>query len=199
MFILVDPSNVNRPMDLYGVLRHFHQVSSSEEPQDIHPEEDENSIFQKALNSYRQTSAEDMTKVFTAEDIMTKPVTSLESNTNLKEVLNLFSEKRYRHVPITKDGALINLISDRDVFQLQIELAEKMDADYNHAILSYIKPKELLCAREKTAIPKIALLMLKKNIGCVPILNEKSELVGIVTSSDILRGMVQFGPIDLWL
>lgn len=199
MFILVDPNSVDRPMDLYGVLRNFRRVSSIVETQEIDPEEDENSIFQKALNSYRRSSEDEMKKVFTAEDIMTKPVTSLDSKTTLKDVLTLFSKKRYRHVPITHAGKVMNLISDRDVFQIQIDQARKIEPYYDHAILTYIKPKELLCAREKTAIPKIALLMLKKNIGCVPILNDESELIGIVTRSDILRAMVQFGPIDLWI
>lgn len=41
--------------------------------------------------------------------------------------------------------------------------------------------------------------MLQKNIGCLPVLDENDAIVGLVTRSDILRAMVQFGPIDLWL
>lgn len=199
MFILVDPNSVERPLDLNGVIRHF-RVNSTQASEEVQQEDhNESAVFKKALTAYRKASKADLKKVFTAQDIMTHPVTTIDTKTPLEEVLKLFADKRYRHIPVVHGKKLMNLLSDRDVFQIQINQSQKSEPFYGHPILSYIKPKELLCAREKTAIPKIALLMLKKNIGCVPILNDEHELVGIVTRSDILRAIIQFGPIDLWL
>lgn len=198
MFILVDANNTNQPLDLAGVLKNFRNVKDVEASAPAQ-NEGEDLEFKDALDAYRQAKESPMKKVFTAEDIMSSPVTTISSKTSLQEVLNLFADKRFRHIPIVHGDKLMNLISDRDVFQIQIEQSQKVDPFFDHPILSYVKPREILCARETTAIPKIALLMLQKNIGCLPVLDDNDAIVGLVTRSDILRAMVQFGPIDLWL
>lgn len=203
MFILIDPNNVSKPLDLSGVMKSFRPVKEAQETEAFHKHleeaQDHDQVFHSALNSYRQASIKKVKKIFYAEDIMSKDVTTISSEDTLQDALSLFEDKRYRHVPIIKDGRVINLISDRDILKIQIKRSQSPDSAIDHSILEYVPPKDLLCAREKTAIRKISLLMLQKNIGCVPILNKEEQLIGMVTRSDILRAIVQFGPIDLWV
>ena len=49
-----------------------------------------------------------------------------------------------------------------------------------------IMQKRLITARKDATLSQVAALMLKHNIGCVPIVNEKKELLGIVTETDFM-------------
>jgi CBS domain-containing protein len=41
--------------------------------------------------------------------------------------------------------------------------------------------------------------MFNYHLGAVPITDELEKVVGLITRSDILRGMIKFGPTELWV
>lgn len=47
--------------------------------------------------------------------VMTANVLTVSSDTTVQQIMDLFAEKRCRHMPVTQDGALIGLISIGDV------------------------------------------------------------------------------------
>jgi CBS domain-containing protein len=47
--------------------------------------------------------------------------------------------------------------------------------------------RRIITARESTPIPAAMSLLLQNRISCLPILNDKSELVGIISDKDIFR------------
>ncbi|MBN1553650.1 MAG: CBS domain-containing protein [Phycisphaerae bacterium] len=55
-------------------------------------------------------------------EVMTSPVFSISLNTDVRECGELFTKKHLRHLAIVEEGALIGMISLRDV--LSLELAE---------------------------------------------------------------------------
>ncbi len=64
-----------------------------------------------------------------AEDIFTKNVTTCTPETSLDEVMNIMSEKHFRHMPVEEHGALLGIISIGDVFRhLLHQASESEDA-----------------------------------------------------------------------
>ena len=55
-------------------------------------------------------------------EVMTSPVFSISLSTDVRECGDLFTKKHLRHLVIVEEGALIGMISLRDV--LSLELAE---------------------------------------------------------------------------
>ncbi|MEX1254072.1 MAG: CBS domain-containing protein [Dehalococcoidia bacterium] len=49
-----------------------------------------------------------------------------------------------------------------------------------------IMVKPVIVAREDTPLYEVAQTMLKRGIGCVPVVDEKGELQGIITESDFI-------------
>ena len=50
--------------------------------------------------------------------------------------------------------------------------------------------KDVICAKENSSICDVAKLMEENHVGCIPICNDKNELVGLITDRDIaLRGV----------
>jgi CBS domain-containing protein len=58
-------------------------------------------------------------------ECMTSNVLSCDPEMNLDDVLSMMTEKRIRHLPVMRGGALVGLISIGDVVKRKIDLAEQ--------------------------------------------------------------------------
>jgi predicted transcriptional regulator len=68
------------------------------------------------------------------EAVMTRDITSVTPDTSVSEAGALFAKRRFNHLPIQEDGALVGLVTSADV--LGRHLAEVQD-DASH-LLDYI-------------------------------------------------------------
>jgi len=50
-----------------------------------------------------------------AEEIMTFPVFTIESNTELYEICRIFNENYFRRLPVVEDGKVVGILTTRDV------------------------------------------------------------------------------------
>ncbi len=55
------------------------------------------------------------------------------------------------------------------------------------------KPKEIVTAKPSTKIDEAMDLLISKNIGCLPVLNEGGKLIGIVSDKDIFKKIHETG------
>lgn len=56
-----------------------------------------------------------------ALDIMTKTVTTVTPETSINHAMELMDKGYFRHLPVVDDGALVGIISVRDVVRARIE------------------------------------------------------------------------------
>ncbi len=59
-----------------------------------------------------------------AEDIMTRPVITVDPEASIGEVVNLLKEKNIGHLPVVENGRVIGIIAEGDVIQLAPEFLE---------------------------------------------------------------------------
>jgi CBS domain-containing protein len=121
-----------------------------------------------------------------AIEIMSKKVHFLEQSSSVDEALELFKKEGIHHLPITKDGVLKGLVSDRDVLWL-----ERFDVTEHNNLDSFMS-RTILCCDEETPIEHLAKVMVNEKVSAVPIIGKDSKLVGIVTHHDILRWIYDF-------
>jgi acetoin utilization protein AcuB len=141
-------------------------------------------------NPYGQYKS-DENKILTAQDIMSSPVQTMKSSSSIESAWALVTDKRFRHIPVVNDqNKPIGVISDRDL------LRDKSKETRAKKISDIMKPK-LLTAKKETPIRQIALILFSEKIGSMPIVDEKDNLIGIITRSDILRAVVQFSALEL--
>ena len=57
--------------------------------------------------------------MFKISELMTSPVYSLRETDTLQSARVLMDQKRIRHVPITRDGVVVGIVSERDLFAMQ--------------------------------------------------------------------------------
>jgi acetoin utilization protein AcuB len=114
-------------------------------------------------------------------------------DSTLGEAMTLCFQHRIRHLPVINDeGKLVGLLTDRDLrFYISHRLGTIMennsDREALHHHLHVIMVRRVVSGRPEMTITQATRLMLDNRIGCLPIIDGESRLVGIVTTGDFLR------------
>ncbi|NWF73707.1 MAG: CBS domain-containing protein [Nitrospirae bacterium] len=135
-----------------------------------------------------------------AQDIMTSPVTSLPSDSTLLEAWTMMQHKGIHHLPVTSvHGTLVGMVSNHELLPYAHEL-ESVDSPGSPAkhTLTRVMNNRVMSATPTTEIREIAQVMLDEQVNAIPILDGSRHLVGIVTTSDILRAIVHRNSLELW-
>lgn len=131
---------------------------------------------------------------------MTSPVITLASTHTLSEAWHIMTTKGFRHLPITSlDGILVGLVSERDLLSQAPELLRgQSPSTAAHIKLADIMTTRVISATPSTNIRDIARILLVERIHAVPVLDGNRHPIGIVSSHDLLRGIANHGPLELW-
>ena len=124
---------------------------------------------------------------------MTRNLVTLSPETSVAEALSLCRERRIRHIPIVKEGRLVGIVSDRDLRDASPALGDADRASTLQEIrLGDVMTREVSTADPQDPIENVAQEMYELKIGSLPVVAEEDEekLLGIVTSSDVMRALV---------
>ena len=171
------------------------------EPHDQHhPSLDHSALT--AQTAYRQTSIQQRPSkpAVLARDLMRSPVLSLPSDSMLLDAWMLMSQKSFHHVPVTSlHGTLVGMVSYRDLLLNVPELIAAGDKRLAaQRRLAEVMTSRVITATPTTEIREIARVMLDEQIHAIPILDNHRLLVGILSTHDLLQGIVHHGPLELW-
>ena len=139
-------------------------------------------------------------RIILAEEIMTGPVVSLSPDADLVDTWKLLCEKRFRHVPVvSKEGALVGIVSDRDILLRAALIAAAETANMSHpgGTIREIMQTRVLTSGPTTEIRQIARVFFQERIGAMPIVDGQGKLAGMITRSDILRALIDHDMIGL--
>ena len=123
-------------------------------------------------------------------EIMTKSVTTLPHDGSLLKAVLLMRQSGFRHLPVVKNGAVIGLLSDRDVNRAAPSMFGTLSQDeYNKVFestaIEKVMTKEPYTAQPDTPVRDVVHVVCERKIGAVPVV-ERGTLVGIVTRADLL-------------
>ncbi len=124
------------------------------------------------------------------QDWMSRNLVTLSPEASVAEALALCRERRIRHIPILEEGRLVGIVSDRDLRDASPALG---DPERTKA-LQEIRVGEVMTQEVNTIDPQdfienAAQEMYELKIESLPVVAEE-ELLGIITSSDIMRALV---------
>jgi acetoin utilization protein AcuB len=91
------------------------------------------------------------------------------------------------------------MVSNQELLPYAHEL-ESVDSPGPSAehTLTRVMNSRVLSATPTTEIREVAHVMLDEQVNAIPILDSSRHLVGILTTSDILRAIVHRSPLELW-
>lgn len=131
----------------------------------------------------------------TVKEIMMGAPVTLKPDDTLNLANDIMSLGRIRHIPIVEDGRLVGILSQRDLFGAAVNTVFNLRPKEKREMLKNFQIRDVMRDRVVTAAPdttiqEAARLMAEKKIGCLPVV-EGGELVGLVTSTNILRYLAQ--------
>jgi acetoin utilization protein AcuB len=131
----------------------------------------------------------------TAHDLMTPNPTTVTPQTTTAEAWDLMRELDVRHLPVVDGEALVGMLSDRDLGNLDVtRLLTEEGADALRKRLALpvtqIMSTDVIAAEPDTNISEIITTLLEHKIGALPVvLTGTREIVGIVSYIDVLRAV----------
>lgn len=123
--------------------------------------------------------------------IMHTNLITVSPGATLVEARKLLESKRIDHLLVVNDsGKLVGLLSDRDLKQYWASPANTLSAHelgylLEKILVKMIMVKTVLTITTETTIERAAHIMQTNNINSLPVM-ENGELVGIITSTDVM-------------
>lgn len=123
--------------------------------------------------------------------IMHTDLITVSPSTSLEDANILVKKKQIDHLLVVNDsGKLVGIISDRDLKQYWASPATTLsnhELNYllQQVLVEMIMVKAVETVSPDTTIERAALIMQEKDINALPVM-ENDELVGIITSTDVM-------------
>jgi acetoin utilization protein AcuB len=143
----------------------------------------------------------------TVADIMTEQIVCLQQRDSLAKVIEVMQRGKFRHVPVVDtQKKLVGIISDRDVLRYlpfhskPFEQGDKVfrgrlfdvaaNESATHQDLRQIMRGNVTCVLPSCDFYTAVKMLYEMNISCLPVTDEDKKLVGMVTVTDVMRGLL---------
>jgi acetoin utilization protein AcuB len=114
--------------------------------------------------------------------IMTREVLTVKPGDDLNVVKNILFSKRIHHLPVLEGKKMVGIITSFDLVKLG-----KAHEDYAGITVESVMTRGVATLGPNEKIGAAAEVFLENLFHGLPIVNERGELVGIVTTHDILK------------
>jgi acetoin utilization protein AcuB len=125
-------------------------------------------------------------------DWMTRDVITITPLTSLAEAHELMKNKRIRRLPVLDHERIVGIVTLGDVRAAEPSGASSLIVWEMNNLLANQKVTEIMSGdpvsiRQDASIGEAARIMLEKKFSGLPVVDEESQLVGMITESDIFR------------
>ena len=131
----------------------------------------------------------------TARDLMTPDPITVAPDASISDVWDLMSEHDIRHVPVVQDGALVGMLSSRDLplsdilRLLSVEGAVALNREMAKPV-SKIMSRDVISVVPDARASDLVRLLLEHKVGAIPVVGASTgKLLGIVSYIDVLRAL----------
>jgi CBS domain-containing protein len=137
-----------------------------------------------------------MKKRMPVSSIMTKDIIALNRTDDLETAERLFKQHHIRHIPVVSGDVIIGMLSYTDL--LRISFADAVSDDetevdtvvYNMFTIEQVMTKNVVTVTSETSIKEVAEILTKNEFHALPVVDQ-GELVGIVTSTDLINFLIE--------
>lgn len=151
-------------------------------------------------DAYREAGRRDniRERVYRAFEIMSSPVITIDPGITAAEAWGMFNEHGCRHMPVVSgEGQIIGILSERDLLK-QLIIRDGRVEEARDIFVRDIMSADVIATGPQTDIRRVARAMLEQHLGLMPIIDEKGDLTGVVTRSDILHAIIHHPGFSLW-
>ena len=116
-------------------------------------------------------------------DVMTQHVITLSPHHSFYDAMSLIAKRSFRHFLVVDEGRkLVGVVSDRDILRVLARTT-----NWNTTSISQFMACDVFTVTSDTKLSVAVDKMLSRRINCLPVIDGESNLLGIVTSTDLLK------------
>jgi CBS-domain-containing membrane protein len=134
-----------------------------------------------------------MKKNESVQKIMTKELITINKITPYADLVGIFDNNPFHHIPVVEGEKIIGIITTNDM--LKAKFSEKIFGDSRNAtaVLEHTltiddimtkKPETITC---KTTIRDASELLKQRPFNALPVVDEDNKLLGLVTTKDLVK------------
>lgn len=116
---------------------------------------------------------------------MTREVVTLKETQNLGKAEDLLTMHCIRHLPVTRQGKLVGLVTHRDL--LRAAATHASDPAAQPLWAADIMTRDVTTVTPNDSLREAVAMMLRNKFGCLPVVTGDGTLVGILTEADLVR------------
>ena len=127
---------------------------------------------------------------------MTTDLVTINHTNSLFDAEKLFNKHKIRHIPVVNNKQIIGILSLTDLLRISFvdnygEDDSQVDtAVYNMLSIEQVMVKDPVHIAPSLTIKEVAEILAKKEFHALPVV-ENGELVGIVTTTDLLNYLLE--------
>lgn len=127
-------------------------------------------------------------------DLMSRNLVTLNAQADLELAEGLMSLMRVRHLPVVSGRLLVGLVTHRDLLRACLSsigghTESQLQAHKASVTAAQIMRTDVTTVSPDTDVREAIRTMRAHKYGCLPVVDEDGELVGIVTEADFLHLM----------
>lgn len=127
--------------------------------------------------------------------IMTKNVHTVNVSDDLHEAIEIVKKNHIRHLPVLEGKEVVGIISRTDINRLTFSSLFDNQEGADEAILEMLSIPQVMTQKPRTvdaslSIREVAEILATEEYHALPVI-ENGELVGIVTTTDVIKYMLE--------
>jgi acetoin utilization protein AcuB len=128
-------------------------------------------------------------------NFMTKNVITIEAEESMPKAIQLLKQHKINMMPVTHQGKLVGVITDRDLKQASPSEATDLETHELKYLLNKITMKDIMTRQVITVPPdytieEAAEILMNHDISGAPVVNEQGQMEGIITSTDLYKALI---------
>lgn len=129
----------------------------------------------------------------TVASVMSSPVITVDVGVSLEQAASRMEVEGVHHLLLTDRGLVVALVSDRNLIRAIGLGPSSRDADqrYRRHPVFQVATYGLVTVDEASSVEDAAAAILEGGFSALPVVNAADEMVGIVTSRDLLRHLAR--------
>lgn len=128
------------------------------------------------------------------KEVMKTQLVTLNADVKLGFANDIMYLGRIRHLPVVRGEALVGILTQRDLYRASLT-SILTNWKENKEFLDSIRVSEVMTKNVITISPDVTMedaaqIMIDKKVGGLPVVQEKTKLIGLITETDVLQYFV---------
>ena len=131
--------------------------------------------------------------------IIERDPVALGIDQRVSAAVRILTSGRFHHLPVIRGRSLVGLLSTTDILEFKASSLVSDDADSfefldEHYKLDDLMSKDIISVSDRATVGDAARQLSAGGFHSLPVVNRDNELVGIVTTTDLINHMLDAPP-----